>query len=48
MTTILEDKYLENEDATFLLQEDGDYILLNYFITARHIGPEIVLIRGKG
>jgi len=47
MVTILEDKYLLNQDSTYLLQENGDNILLNYQITARHLKQPMVLVRDK-
>ena len=47
MVTTLEDRYLLNEDGSYLLNEDGSKILLNYSITARHVRPEIILVRDK-
>jgi hypothetical protein len=43
----LEDKYLLNQDGTFLLNQDGSFILLNYSITARHVRPELIIVRSK-
>jgi len=42
--------YLLDEDGDYLLQEDGDKLELEQssdVITARHMRPEIILIRDK-
>lgn len=39
--------YIKNEDATYLLQETGDKILLDYQISARNVRPVIVIVRSK-
>ena len=45
--TTLELTYLLNEDATFLLQESGDEILLDYQVSARNVRAVMVLVRDK-
>jgi len=40
--------YIQSEDGTYILQENGDKILLDFQLSARHLRPEIVIIKGRG